>query len=72
MKRETITANYLKTICWFDNSIIDWGNGGKQYLYGGGKNNWVMTLIHLEMALLFRPMDNIHSYMKGLEPRGYY
>src|ERR1700744_852527 len=27
MKISTITANYLKTICWKDNMIIDWAAG---------------------------------------------
>lgn len=35
MKRETIAANYLKTINWFNNTIVDWASGGNQYLFDG-------------------------------------
>jgi hypothetical protein len=43
MHRETITTNFLQTISWFDNTIIDWASAGEQYkpgepakrLYGG-------------------------------------
>ncbi|MBT2564421.1 hypothetical protein J7E50_19710 [Pedobacter sp. ISL-68] len=35
MKRQTIPTNYLKTICWFNNAIIDWASAGKQYTPDG-------------------------------------
>lgn len=31
MKTQTITANYIKTIDWLNNKIIDWANCGQQY-----------------------------------------
>src|SRR4051812_43168203 len=31
MKRKTIAADYLKTICWIGDSIVDWAFVGKQY-----------------------------------------
>jgi hypothetical protein len=27
MESQTLTANFIKTICWKDNMIIDWGGG---------------------------------------------
>jgi len=35
MDRKTLTANYLCTINWFDNTIVDWGSAGKQYFMDG-------------------------------------
>lgn len=35
MKRQTLKANYLETISWFDNILIDWGSAGKQYFLNG-------------------------------------
>jgi len=35
MKRQTIPANHLKTICWFNNGVIDWASAGKQYTLDG-------------------------------------
>ncbi|MBB6126831.1 hypothetical protein [Mucilaginibacter lappiensis] len=35
MERKTLTANYLCTINWFGNTIIDWGSAGKQYFIDG-------------------------------------
>lgn len=35
MKRQSIKTNYLKTICWVDNSIIDWASAGMQYTHDG-------------------------------------
>lgn len=35
MKRQTITANYLKTINWYGDTIVDWASGGKQYFLNG-------------------------------------
>lgn len=32
MKQETIATDYLKTICWYNNAIVDWAAGGKLYL----------------------------------------
>ncbi|MCO5946012.1 hypothetical protein [Mucilaginibacter flavidus] len=37
MNRKTITANYLKTIAWYDNTLIDWANAGKQYVLDDSK-----------------------------------
>ncbi len=35
MQRETLTANSLKTITWFNNTIVDWASVGNQYLFDG-------------------------------------
>jgi hypothetical protein len=35
MKRETLIANYVNTISWFDKTIVDWALGGNQYLSDG-------------------------------------
>jgi hypothetical protein len=35
MKTQTITANYIKTIDWLNNKVIDWANAGKQYSASG-------------------------------------
>ena len=35
MKRQTIETNYLKTIDWFDNKIVDWNSAGTQYSLNG-------------------------------------
>jgi len=36
MKRKTLKADdYLSTISWFDNTIVDWGSAGKQYFIDG-------------------------------------
>ncbi len=37
MKSQTITANYLRTICWKDDTIIDWAEGGQQYSLNSAK-----------------------------------
>ena len=34
-RRETITANYLQTICWFKDVIVDWASAGILYLSDG-------------------------------------
>jgi hypothetical protein len=34
MEIQTITANYLKTICWKDNMIVDWAAGTTYFLDG--------------------------------------
>lgn len=38
MKRQSIKANYLQTICWFDNSVFDWASAGKKYTLDGNVN----------------------------------
>ncbi|MGQ7852786.1 hypothetical protein ACUN24_00905 [Pedobacter sp. WC2501] len=35
MKRQSIKTNYLKTICWVNNSIVDWASAGKRYALDG-------------------------------------
>jgi len=35
MKRKTIKTNYLRTIDWFENNVIDWNSAGTQYLENG-------------------------------------
>ena len=35
MKRQTIKTNYLQTIDWFENEIVDWNSAGTQYLKNG-------------------------------------
>ncbi|PKV52842.1 hypothetical protein ATE84_4970 [Aquimarina sp. MAR_2010_214] len=35
MQIQTITTNYLKTIDWFDNKVVDWNSAGTQYLENG-------------------------------------
>jgi hypothetical protein len=35
MEHKTITANYITTICWFDGTIIDWVDAGRQYSMDG-------------------------------------
>lgn len=35
MHRTTIKTNYLKTIDWFDNKIVDWNSAGTQYQVDG-------------------------------------
>ena len=37
MKTQTLTANYILTICWKDDTIIDWGGGQVYYLNGKTK-----------------------------------
>lgn len=38
MKTQTITAGFLKTICWLDDTIVDWASSGEQYTVDGKKN----------------------------------
>ncbi len=35
MKRTTIKTNYLRTIDWFENSVVDWNSAGNQYFENG-------------------------------------
>lgn len=35
MTRQTLKANYLNTISWFNNTIVDWGSAGTQYFLDG-------------------------------------
>lgn len=35
MKRTTIKTNYLRTIDWFGNNVIDWNSAGTQYFENG-------------------------------------
>lgn len=35
MQRQTIDTNFLQTICWIDNAIVDWASGGKLYFPDG-------------------------------------
>lgn len=35
MVRKSIKTNFLKTICWVNNSIIDWASAGMQYTLDG-------------------------------------
>ena len=35
MKRQRIKTNYLQTICWVDNSVVDWASAGKRYTLDG-------------------------------------
>lgn len=35
MLRQSIQTNFLKTICWVNNSIVDWASGGMQYTLDG-------------------------------------
>ena len=37
MKRETITANRLQTICWFNDTLIDWPSAGELHFTNGTK-----------------------------------
>jgi hypothetical protein len=37
MTRTTITANYVKTISWLNDTIVDWAGGGNRYLLDGSK-----------------------------------
>jgi hypothetical protein len=38
MKRQRIKTNYLQTICWFDNAIVDWACAGRKYTLDGQVN----------------------------------
>lgn len=41
MKIIELTANYIQTISWFDNKIVDWGSAAQQYsLDGNIKQLW--------------------------------
>lgn len=35
MKRQSIKTNYLQTICWVDNTIVDYASAGKKYTLDG-------------------------------------
>jgi hypothetical protein len=35
MQRQSIKTSYLKTICWVDNTIVDWASAGKRYSLDG-------------------------------------
>ena len=35
MKRTTIKTNYLRTLDWFENNVIDWNSAGTQYFENG-------------------------------------
>ena len=35
MQRQTLQANYLQTMCWFNDTLVDWTNAGKQYFKNG-------------------------------------
>jgi len=35
MQRKTIKTNYLQTIDWFDNKVVDWNSAGTQYSENG-------------------------------------
>lgn len=35
MQRQTIQTNYLQTMGWFKNTLIDWTSAGKQYFING-------------------------------------
>ena len=35
IERQTIIANYIKTINWHGDAIVDWASGGKQYFLNG-------------------------------------
>lgn len=35
MHRQTLHTNYLQTLSWLDDRIIDWANSGRQYLLSG-------------------------------------
>jgi hypothetical protein len=38
MKIKSIKTSFLSTICWFNNSIVDWASAGKQYHFDGSEN----------------------------------
>lgn len=38
MKRQTIKTNYLQTICWADDAIVDYASAGKKYTLDGQVN----------------------------------
>jgi hypothetical protein len=38
MKRQSIKTNYLQTICWVDNAIVDYSSAGKKYTLNGKVN----------------------------------
>lgn len=47
-QRQTIIANYLTTICWFNDLIVDWASAGKWYSLDGktgqfGKYHYAFT-----------------------------
>lgn len=38
MTRTTLTANWIQTITWFNNTIVDWASAGQQYRLNGKVN----------------------------------
>lgn len=38
MQTQTITVGFLQTICWLDNTIVDWASAGEQYTVDGKIN----------------------------------
>lgn len=37
MTRATITANWIQTITWFNNTVVDWASAGQQYALDGSQ-----------------------------------
>jgi len=66
MEIQTITANYLKTICWKDNTIVDWAEGGQQYSLSGevkqlGKYHFAFSC---DSAIISKNGDYVFIYQK--------
>jgi hypothetical protein len=51
MQIQTITANYLKTICWKDNSIVDWVGGTTYSLDGTVKKHGYVYEFSFDSAI---------------------
>lgn len=39
MQRQTIETNFIQTLCWNDNAIVDWAAGGKLFFPDGQTKN---------------------------------
>jgi hypothetical protein len=64
MEIQTITANYLKTICWKDNMIVDWAAGKTYSLDGNVKQFGYSYAFGFDSAISSTNGDYVFIYQK--------
>jgi hypothetical protein len=64
MKRHTLTANFIKTICWNNNIIVDWASGTKYLLDGCTKQFGSLYAYTFDSALSSSNGEYVFIYKK--------
>jgi len=63
MTRQTLTANYLNTISWFNNTIVDWDSAGTQYFLDGSTKQLRKYHLGLPSSAAITTPDGMYNFI---------